>query len=108
MYNISYLAIIVIWLQVMYASTRIEVLRLGWMSDNVNPRISIDEMERSGKYKAETIARLRRRQSAHENGFEALPMFIAAVVRSGGTTAPLPFLQKICVLTNGFCDPDPR
>ncbi|CAD6566638.1 MAG: hypothetical protein TREMPRED_002875, partial [Tremellales sp. Tagirdzhanova-0007] len=98
MYNISYLAIIVIWLQVMYASTRIEVLRLGWMSDNVNPRISIDEMERSGKYKAETIARLRRRQSAHENGFEALPMFIAAVILGNGAGLSALWMNGISVV----------
>ncbi len=80
MYNYSYHAIIPIWLQVQHASTRGEMLRLGWKQDNVNPRVSIDEMEKTGKYEKHTIDKLRRRQAAHENGWEALPMFIAAVV----------------------------
>ena len=81
MYNFSYHAIILIWLHVMFSSTRGAVFRLGWRQDNLIPRLSIDEMEKSGKYKDATIAKLRRRQAAHQNGFEALPMFIAAVVR---------------------------
>ena len=64
----------------MYASTRGSTLKLGWKQDNVNPRISIDEMEKSGKYKASTIAKLRRRQAAHQNGLEALPMYITTIV----------------------------
>jgi uncharacterized MAPEG superfamily protein len=84
MYNYSYHAIILIWVQVLDASTRGAAMRLKW-KDNVSPRLSVDEMEKSGKYKPETIAKLRRRQAAHQNGYEALPMFIAAVVRIPST-----------------------
>lgn len=79
MYNASYHLIILIWLQVMYASTRGAMYRLGW-HDNANPRIAIDELEKANKVPKKVIDKLRRRQAGHENGFEGLIMFVAAVV----------------------------
>ena len=78
-YNLSYHSMILIWAQVLYASTRGPMLVLG-VKDNVNPRSTIDELEKSGKYSPKLIDKLRRRQAAHQNGYEALPMYIAAVV----------------------------
>ena len=79
MYNFSYHSILVIWVYTLVASTRGAAVSLGW-KDNVNPRVAISDMEKSGKYKPAVIAKLRRREAAHHNAYEAMPMFCAAVV----------------------------
>ena len=79
MYNFSYHSILVIWVYTLVASTRFAAVSLGW-KDNVNPRVAVSEMEKSGKYKPAVIAKLRRREAAHQNAYEAMPMFCAAVV----------------------------
>ncbi|ORY25721.1 hypothetical protein BCR39DRAFT_543075 [Naematelia encephala] len=86
MYNASYHLLIVAWGQTLFASNRGAMARLKW-KDNVNPRVAIDELEKSGKYPPHVVAKLRRRQAAHENAYEGLIMLGTAVV--AGNTAGL-------------------
>jgi uncharacterized MAPEG superfamily protein len=81
MKNYSYHIIILVFLQTLYASTRGVTVRLGWR-DNADPRSNIDDMEKSGKYSANLIKKLRRREAAHQNCYEALGIFCASVVSS--------------------------
>ncbi|TYJ53336.1 hypothetical protein B9479_006051 [Cryptococcus floricola] len=77
--NLSYYAIPLVHLQTLFASLRGATIRLGF-PNNVAPREVISEMEKSGKVKPHTIAKLKRRQAAHENCFENMGPFIGAVV----------------------------
>ena len=79
MYNYSYHAIIGVFLQTLYTSNRFLTVRLGW-KDNADPRQNIVDMEKSGKYSANLIKKLRRRDACHQNCWEALGIFCASVV----------------------------
>lgn len=50
------------------------------LDNNINPRLCLDTLEKSGKYSPRLIAKLRRRESAEKNCWEGLPMILAAVV----------------------------
>jgi uncharacterized MAPEG superfamily protein len=89
MYNYSYHMIIAYFILAQLSSVRFATVREGYLN-NHNPRIALDKMEKLGKWNKETIARLRRRQAAHENSLESLGIFAAAVVRF----ALLLFLQQ--------------
>jgi uncharacterized MAPEG superfamily protein len=79
MYNYSYHAIIPVFLQTLFSSTRGATIKLGW-KDNADPRSNIADMEKSGKYSPNVIRKLRRREACHQNCYEALGIFCAAVV----------------------------
>ncbi|WVQ77960.1 hypothetical protein IAT38_000041 [Cryptococcus sp. DSM 104549] len=79
MLNISYYMLPLVHLQTLGASIRFATVRAGFRN-NVNPRESLDLMQKSDKYKPETVAKLRRRQAAHENCFENEAVFIGAVI----------------------------
>jgi uncharacterized MAPEG superfamily protein len=79
MYNYSYHAIIGVFLQTLFTSNRFLTVRLGWR-DNADPRQNIVDMEKSGKYSANLIKKLRRREACHQNCWEALGIFCASVV----------------------------
>lgn len=63
----------------MLAGTRGATRALGY-PDNVNPRAVLDTMEKEGKIKPATMAKLRRREAAHLNCLEGLPTIVGAVV----------------------------
>jgi uncharacterized MAPEG superfamily protein len=79
--NYSYHLLGLTIIQGFFSSPRIIMARLG-MNDNVNPRQALDTMERQGKWDKATIAKLRRRQAAHQNCLESLGPVCAAVVRA--------------------------
>ncbi|RSH91174.1 hypothetical protein EHS25_009473 [Saitozyma podzolica] len=86
MYNYSYLLLFPIWFQCHVASIRFATVRVGYMN-NHSPRVALAEMEKSGKYSPRLVAKLRRRQAAHENCLEMIGFFAAVVV--AGNTAGL-------------------
>lgn len=83
-YNYSYHLLILTFLQTNFASPKGDILRLG-KYDNANPRTDIDRIEKDGKVPPHVIARVRRRQAAHENCYDNLGIFAAAVVSSPPT-----------------------
>ncbi|WVF72338.1 hypothetical protein IAT40_007151 [Kwoniella sp. CBS 6097] len=86
MTNYSYYLIPLVHLQTLVTSIRGASIRLGFRN-NVNPREIIGEMEKSGKVKPATLAKVKRRQAAHENCFENEAVWIGAVI--AGNTAGL-------------------
>lgn len=84
--NYSYYAVPFILLQPLFSSLRGPLVRLG-VDNNVNPRIVLDQLEKSGKYSPNLIAKLRRRESSEKNLWEGMPMILAAIV--AGNTAGL-------------------
>jgi uncharacterized MAPEG superfamily protein len=85
-YNYSYHAVPLIFLQVIFNAPRGALIRMR-VDNNVNPRLVLDQMEKSGKYSPRLIAKLRRKQSCEANLWEGLPMIIAAII--AGNTAGL-------------------
>jgi uncharacterized MAPEG superfamily protein len=83
MYNYSYLLLFPIWFQCHVASIRFATVRVGYMN-NHSPRVALAEMEKSGKYSPRLVAKLRRRQAAHENCLEMIGFFAAVVVSGRG------------------------
>ncbi|WVR05050.1 hypothetical protein IAU60_002062 [Kwoniella sp. DSM 27419] len=77
--NISYYLIPLVHLQTLTTSIRGASIKLGFRN-NVCPREVIEEMEKSGKVKPHTLAKIKRRQAAHENCFENEAVWIGAVV----------------------------
>ncbi|OCF38344.1 hypothetical protein I317_07888 [Kwoniella heveanensis CBS 569] len=86
MTNYSYYLIPLVHLQTLVTSIRGASIRLGFRN-NVNPRDVIAEMEKSGKVKPHTLAKVKRRQAAHENCFENEAVWIGAVI--AGNTVEL-------------------
>lgn len=50
------------------------------LDDNINPRLTLDKIEKSGKYSPRLIAKLRRRESCEKNIWEGLPLIFGAIV----------------------------
>ncbi|WVQ98593.1 hypothetical protein IAU59_005723 [Kwoniella sp. CBS 9459] len=86
MTNYSYYLIPLVHLQTLATSIRGATIRLGFRN-NVNPRELLAEIEKSGKVKPATLAKVKRRQAAHENCFENEAIWIGAVI--AGNTAGL-------------------
>jgi len=86
MYNYSYHLLLAYFLLTHASSTRWATVRAGYLN-NSNPRQALDKMEKLGKWDKELLGRLKRRQAAHENAFESLGIYAAAVV--AGNTAGL-------------------
>jgi len=84
--NYSYYAVPLIFLQPLFSSLRGPLVRLG-VDNNANPRIVLDQLEKSGKYSPNLIAKLRRRESSEKNLWEGMPMILAAIV--AGNSAAL-------------------
>jgi uncharacterized MAPEG superfamily protein len=80
-YNYSYLLLIATFLQTNIASPKGAIIRLG-KYDNANPRTDLDKIEKDGKVSPNLIAKLRRREAAHQNCYDNLGIFAAAVVCS--------------------------
>jgi uncharacterized MAPEG superfamily protein len=85
MYNYSYPLLFIIWFECHVASIRFATVRAGYMN-NHNPRVALDEMvagkgAKGGKYSPRLLAKLQRRQAAHENCLEMIGIFAATVVR---------------------------
>lgn len=55
--------------------------------NNINPRLALDALEKSGKYSPRLIAKLRRRESCEKNVWEGMALILAAIV--AGNTAGL-------------------
>lgn len=64
----------------MGAGSRGMMASLGVL-DNVCPRDTVAHMEKSGKYKPDDIAKLKRLEAAQTNCIESLGIFAASVVR---------------------------
>lgn len=79
-YNYSYHLLILTFLQTNIASPKGAIIRLG-AYDNANPRADIAKLEKDGKVSPAAIAKVKRRQAAHENCYDNLGIFAAAVVR---------------------------
>ncbi|KAL7422240.1 hypothetical protein Q5752_002886 [Cryptotrichosporon argae] len=77
--NLSYHLLPLVWLQAQYAGTRGACRRLGF-PDNVAPREVIGEMERSGRVPKRVVDKVKRRDAAHANCLEGLPLIFAAVL----------------------------
>ncbi|WVN85194.1 uncharacterized protein L203_100339 [Cryptococcus depauperatus CBS 7841] len=97
MINLSYYIIPLVHLQTLFASLRGPALQLGFRN-NVSPRQILEEMEKSGKVKPHTLAKLRRRQAAHENCFENEPIFIGAVVAGNAVGLSTRFMNIMSIL----------
>jgi uncharacterized MAPEG superfamily protein len=78
-YNYSYHLLILTFLQTNIASPKGAILRLG-KYDNANPRTDLEKIEKDGKVSPNLIAKLRRREAAHQNCYDNLGIFAAAVV----------------------------
>jgi len=97
MLNYSYHIIILVFLQTLYTSTRGATVKLGW-KDNVSPRSAVGDMEKSGKYSANLITKLRRREACHANCYEALGIFCAAVVAGNSSGLSADYMSLMATL----------
>ncbi|GFZ50402.1 hypothetical protein JCM24511_08159 [Saitozyma sp. JCM 24511] len=79
MYNYSYALLFLAWFQCHTAATRFATICLGYRN-NHNPRVALADMDKSGKYPSGLMAKLRRREAAHQNCLEMFGIFVAAVV----------------------------
>ena len=83
--NYSYYLLVGAWLQGLLTSPRGAIARVTGQINNVCPREDLAVMEKSGKYSPRLIAKLRRRQAAHDNYYEAIGVFSASVVSRRST-----------------------
>lgn len=78
-YNYSYHLLLAVFIQTNVASPKGAILRVG-AYDNANPRSDLDKIEKDGKVSPRLIAKLRRREAAHQNCYDNLGIFAATVV----------------------------